>query len=649
MSRGAARPEGGGAPGAAPALAGGAAALALAGGFAALAAWSWAKWTDVHIDFGIELYLAWRLSEGDVLYRDLAYRHGPLSPYLNALWFDLFGVSLRTLVWVNLTILAGIAAMSWRLFAAALGRGAAAAACAVLLGVFGFSQYTSIANYNYVTPYQHPLTHGIALSMAMILLLGGTRPRGAAWRSGAAGLCLGGVLLTKAELAVPAALAAGVALAVGDRRARAPRSLAAFATGAALPALGFTLHLASRMPLADAVAGVIGNFRYVGAGLLRDPFYAGVAGTDDPWRRGLEMLRAFALLAGFGLVAALADRLLPVRLARSRRVALIGLALFTGLALGPRSASWLELARALPLVAALATAGVAAAWLRSAPAGRLRLAPLLVWAAWSLALLAKMPLHARFGHYGFALAMPATLLLVALLIEGIPARLRAAYGGGRLARALAAAAVAAGVLACLRVSSSLYSRKTLSLGSGADTLLAEAPPASFRGARVRRAWARLSELVAPDASLLVLPDGISFNYFLRRRSPTRFYLFVPPEIAAFGEDTMLAELRANPPDFVALVHRGHREFGVGPFGEDPRYGRGLLEWVRAGYERIERIGPEPFGDAGFGVVLLRRRGGGEGAEPAGRRRGRRAGGRAPASRGRGADRAVGPVGAQVAP
>ena len=46
---------------------------------AAMAAWSWRTWPDVFIDFGREAYVAWRLSEGDVLHRDIVYVSGPLS------------------------------------------------------------------------------------------------------------------------------------------------------------------------------------------------------------------------------------------------------------------------------------------------------------------------------------------------------------------------------------------------------------------------------------------------------------------------------------------------------------------------------------------------------------------------------------------
>ena len=78
--------------------------------FAALTAWSWRRWPDVLVDFGRELYVAWRLSEGDVLYRDVASFYGPLSPYVNALWFRVFGPGLVTLAWLNLALAAAVAA-----------------------------------------------------------------------------------------------------------------------------------------------------------------------------------------------------------------------------------------------------------------------------------------------------------------------------------------------------------------------------------------------------------------------------------------------------------------------------------------------------------------------------------------------------------
>lgn len=50
--------------------------------FLALSVWTWRKWPDLLVDFGRELYVPWQLTTGKVLYVDIAYFNGPLSPYL---------------------------------------------------------------------------------------------------------------------------------------------------------------------------------------------------------------------------------------------------------------------------------------------------------------------------------------------------------------------------------------------------------------------------------------------------------------------------------------------------------------------------------------------------------------------------------------
>ena len=39
---------------------------------AAMVAWTWGTWPDLLIDFGRDLYVAWRIAEGETLYRDFS-------------------------------------------------------------------------------------------------------------------------------------------------------------------------------------------------------------------------------------------------------------------------------------------------------------------------------------------------------------------------------------------------------------------------------------------------------------------------------------------------------------------------------------------------------------------------------------------------
>lgn len=599
-----------------------AAALALL--FVALAAWSWRKWTDVQIDFGNELYVAWRLSEGDVLYRDLAQRNGPLSPYWNALLFRLFGVSLRTLALANLAILAALCAMLHRVLRLCAGRLAAFLGVALLLVVFGFSRYAAIGNFNYVTPYHSAQTHGLALAVAMLLAFERAAHSGRARWWLAAGVALGGVFLTKAELFVPAAavaLAAALARAarVGWQSGSAQRDALAFAAGALLLPAAFFAGLCAAMPAPDAWRGVLGNFAHLGGAVWADPFYRSGAGLDAPHAGLLALARGTLALALGAAAFALADRLAAAS-GRPRELALgAGVALLALLWLRPRSVDWPALVRALPAVAALAAVGSGvAAWRARGEPARAR-APLVLalWSLLSLGLLGKMLLAARVPHYGFVLAMPATLLCAALAVASLPAWLRARGGSGEVARALALAALAGFACSWWQQAARIYARVDFPIGRGGDALLAADPAIHPRSQVVADTLAWLERGSAPGSSLLVLPEGVMLNYWLKQKNPTRFNLFLPTEMAAFGESEMLRDLAQHPPDTIVLLHRLPDEFGVGPFGVDPRNGRALLAFVRAHYRRVAGFGAEPFGTGGFGSVILVRDAASGSSAPAG--------------------------------
>src|ERR1700678_1848435 len=81
-------------------------ALVVALCLAILTMQTWRKWGDMLVDFGVQLYLPWKLSTGAVLYRDVAYlTGGPLSQYYHAWLFRIFGVSLLPIVVSNLVML----------------------------------------------------------------------------------------------------------------------------------------------------------------------------------------------------------------------------------------------------------------------------------------------------------------------------------------------------------------------------------------------------------------------------------------------------------------------------------------------------------------------------------------------------------------
>ncbi len=565
---------------------------ALLGGTAlALLAFTWKRWADVVSDTGRELYQAWRLSRGDVLYRDVAHFNGPLSPYLDALWFRLFGVGFTQQVLADLLVVV-LTALIVRGGRALTDRFTATAAGLVFLCVFAFGPLTPGGSFGYLAPYSHEMTHGALLLLLLLSCLawdlraGGRRP------PLAAGLLLGLLFLTKPELWLAGAACAGFGFLASHRL----RAAGWLALGAVLPPLAAWGLLALAMPADQALRGTLGAWLRLGnPSLVRMPYFQIFMGTWEPAASlralGWWTLAWTAVLGTLWLVARAAG-------ARSRTI-VAGtcaalLVVSAWLALVHRSIPWVEAMRPLPLVL-LVLLGIDLPRLRTERSLVLRAA----LAVLSLVLLLKMLLYARVWHYGFVLGMPATLTVVGALLCWIPARLP-----GRaplIFRVGAAGLLASALVGHLALLADERRAKTVPVGGGRDAFWADAE----RGEVVRVTQARIETLLGKDQTLAVLPDGVMLNYLTRRRNSTPYIIGNPADVAMFGEAEMLRAYASAPPDWIALVACDTTIYGFPYFGRD--YARSLAAWMDRNYVLAEVIGAPPFTGQGFGVALLRRR------------------------------------------
>ena len=585
----------------------------LAASFCGLTVWSWRKWPDVLVDFGRELYTPWQLASGHVLYRDVAAMFGPASQYFNAALFRLFGVSLTTLVLSNLAIIGLITVLTYRIFVASCNRLAATVAALVFLTVFAFSQYIDVGNYNFVCPYAHETTHGMALIVTMIFCFSRYAESGRIAPCAFGGICLGLTFLTKPEIAIAATGSALlgftlIGLSRGAMRVRLARSVVIFAIATLLPSCGFFLYFLNHMPAGEALAATMGAWRFLlGRDVSSQPFYHFVMGMDTPYANLVHMGRMlfwFAVIVS-GLIV------LDFRLRNLRpEVKVLGLAAvgFVAFMIGFRWVPWSEIARPLPFLSLASVGLLVTAGLRYRHNGAwaVRLWPLSMWAGVSALLLVKMILNARLFHYGFYLAMPAALLLAVTLVHLVPAMLAQWTGGGAIFRAAALAMTSAAVFVHLDRSHDIYRNKDLVVGTGGDAIVTPTAEVDQRGRGIALTLERTEFLMERDATFVVLPEGVMLNYLLRRTNPTPYINFMPPELRAFGEGRMLESLVEAAPDFVLLVHKVSHEYGVGPFGQDPSNGQKIMNWVRDNYEDVETILHEPFQDHRFGVKILER-------------------------------------------
>ncbi|MCH7987772.1 MAG: hypothetical protein IID46_01335 [Planctomycetes bacterium] len=590
--------------------------IVLGSTFVLLAAWSWRKWADILIDFPNELYVPWRLVEGDVLYRDLMFTMGPLSQYFNALLFRLFGVSLSTLIFCNLAILSGITFLIYRLFRRLGSRQETVVVCLFFLGLFGFSQYTGVANYNYICPYRHEMTHGMALCLLQVLCLVRFSENRRWWVLTFAGVCCGAIALMKVELffvsGMIAAVSAGLLMFAEPNKVRfLIRGTGAFLSGVFAPVVLMIAFLATNLSVKQALNGTFANWFLASNSKLTTeyPMYQQLMGLDQPVTNSLDLSHYSMVAFSVVMLVLLADVMFSSML-RSRRVR-VGVAIVLGLTscvllpqLVPAS-QWTRLSRILPVVAFLS--GTLFFWMafltRKQPELFRRYFLLTLWSLVSLLLLPKMILNAQISHYGFVLAMPSSLLVIFLGISIIPQALKIRFGSGELFRAVMFAILLNWAATHWVRAYVIYRGKTLAIGSGGDITYHD-PHASPRNAVIPNVIEELRDELPEDATLLVLPNGTLINYLLKKRNPTPHFLLTPWEIlVAGGEAEVLKSFQKHPPDYVLVIVNDMQGHGVRYFG-DAGYGDQIMKWIEQNYDHLKKYQSTDAHQRGFFAVSL---------------------------------------------
>jgi len=576
----------------------GPAALSVAA--AVMLAWTWGTWPDALVDFGVQLYVPWRLAAGDVLYRDIAHYTGPLSVYYNALVFRLFGPSLRVLVLANLPCLAGIAAAIYFLTWQMAGRMAAVACGLSFILLFAFAHPMPGGNYNYVCPYEYDYTHGMLLCLACLIFLGRVLQSRRSTDAAIAGLLAGMVFLTRAELFVAVAAASGLGLllvAIEHRESGRVAVMLSFVAAALVPVALSVGLLTLAEPLPTAVRGTLGMWPALLRGdVAHLPFYRHSMGLD-------HLHRSMALMMTWsGVYLAIAGALVMWAMPRRWATASSIAAATMGAALVGcfwKQVPWISAFRPLPLIALAVVIWAMIAAVRSR-GDRCVAARTAMFAMLALVLLGKIFFYARIVHYGCWLAMPATMLLVAAVFGWIPATIQRAGGNAAVYLAGAAGLWGAVLAVHLMMTATAIGQLTQIVGSGGDAF--RAPPWSIY---VNRVVAAARQIISPDQTLNCFPEGIMINYLARRRAASPYVNYNPPDLLLFGEQNMLEALRRRPPDYILIVHKDTREFGVRFFGTD--YGRELFAWIASHYQPEPLpvdLGAVPLREDRFGIRLL---------------------------------------------
>jgi hypothetical protein len=538
-------------------------------------AWTWGTWPDPIVDFGRELYVPWQLTQGKILYRDIAYFNGPLSPYFNAAVFEIFGVSLRSLEIVNIILLAALTWMIWHLWRLIADEFTATIACIVLLCVFSFLRLSGIGNYNFITPYSHEITHGIVLSFAALTCIATYLRRGEKRWIAIAGGILGLIFLTKPEIFAAALPAVGVGAILANASRQMParkrwRTLWNFL----VPLLGVPMVamflLWTKLPLRQALRGVAGAWvQVMNPQITSMRFYRFTMGTLD-WPRNVgKMLEEFGWYLVIGLLIAVLACMLRSAKRQTAWIAFVIGALAMVAIFRYANIDWEQAFRGLS-VAILIIAMVMIARSERTPRQIMQITVCL----FALFLIGKIALNLRTHHYGFALAMPAMLVSVAAALSWLPNRLEK-FGCSKPAfRAAALAVVGLIAFVHLSVFARFFAKQPVRVGGGGDAFYADA-----RGAAVNQIVSQLAQLPS-SATLAVVPEGVMINFLSRRENPTGYINLMPPEVMMFGQSRIVESFQAHAPDFILLVYSDPSDYGYRSFSE---YGGEIDRWIQSNY------------------------------------------------------------------
>jgi hypothetical protein len=330
-------------------------------------------------------------------------------------------------------------------------------------------------------------------------------------------------------------------------------------------------------------------------------------GLDNPAGNTLRMLSILAgMMMSAAAVTALDVSLSSKGVSTKRRFVRWGICVAVApvaYALVP----WDEISRAFPLISILAfftvlyplvPARAPQIWSRFQP-------ELVMGCVFSTVMLAKIALNVHLYHYGFYLAAPALVLVIALMATGVPTMLgRLSPGAGLLFRDVATVTIIAGVAAHLVSANQIYRAKILPIGEGSDRFLAFDEERGWQGPLTVRALDRIRDLTKRGNTIAVLPEGAMLNFLTRHSNSVPYVILMPPELSAFGERRILSAFEASPPDFIVLAHKDADEYGLLPFGVDSRYGLAIMTWIRAHYRRLEVIGRDPLTREGAGFEIL---------------------------------------------
>ncbi|MBZ5539945.1 MAG: glycosyltransferase family 39 protein [Acidobacteriia bacterium] len=572
--------------------------LLILASFAAGLASTWQRWGNPLVDSGRELNAPLRLLRGEMLYSDVRYHYGPLSPYVDAALYRIFEPSLWVLWGRGIVSTLIILGLVYWLGRQVTGRFPATLTCLAVTWVCALKSQG-----NYIMPYAYAGLDGnifaLATTALLIIFLRQERLR---WLF-AAGVLAALAVVTKTEMGITAVGTGFVATALaGYPRVR---RIAAWLVVFLLPALGIPAvvytWLAARVGWHTLANESYLFFSHVPWQIMY--FNKWRFGLDRPWHSLGLMAATLARLIAFAGLLASAALLLEKRRKDAQGASaptsggpggawkLLAVSL-AGIVVTSIGLSDLGPFMAMPFILLAFIAAGLAAFVQSSCEGALEArsnaGTLVILAVFSFGSLARIVLRVSTGGALSSFLLPGAVLffvyawlVIFPLFLPEPESRRLA---GKLASSVLVAAllVTAGTL-CVR-----YRRKF--------TYPIVTPRGTWRtypelGLAMDQALQFIEKNTARGDAVAILPEGSALNFLTDRRNPLREEIIVPGYVDAAGEERAIERLRSQRVPLVLIANRPTREYAQTIFGVD--YNQRLFSWIEQNYRLCGVFGPRP--------------------------------------------------------
>jgi hypothetical protein len=232
--------------------------------------------------------------------------------------------------------------------------------------------------------------------------------------------------------------------------------------------------------------------------------------------------------------------------------------------------------------------------------------PMLIFIIFAFVMVLKLILRVTINIYGFALTMPAMLVVVAGLVYHVPRLVAKSPQSATFIRALTVILIATFLVIEMGFISDTYLNRNYPIATSKEKVITFDPVQTIEGPVIDVALKKINEMIKPNENFLVVPEGILLNYLTRRENPSPYTSFLLGDLVMHHEEKMVERLTRRLPDYVILIDRGVSEWGFKKFGVDT--GAKISGWVVKNYVPIDTIGEIPFQGSSFchGVIIAKR-------------------------------------------